>query len=271
MRAVMPADGPVRLGSVKLPEGRRLPLWPGAVPRLWVTSGPVPRSGELWQELSAMSRDTGLVPIVLAFLDGGSAGRPWDNDELGEPGSLESVDQVDVAGVLADNWRNKLPADEPGDEFDEDWAGHVAPYGLRFPGLARGQEQPLSGAELTGALGWFGPARIGLVPAERPADVVALIGHTDVSHDPDLRLLTAVLRSWEDRFGAILAEVGFAHIRLLARRPPRTLPDAQAVAAEIWAMCDEFWLAGQNKYGLWGVSDIAEYILSTPIWSLWLD
>jgi hypothetical protein len=29
----------------------------------------------------------------------------------------------------------------------------------------------------------------------------------------------------------VLVEVGFAHVRLLARRPPPNLPDAQAVAA----------------------------------------
>ncbi len=48
-------------------------------------------------------------------------------------------------------------------------------------------------------------------------------------------LLSGALRSWEHRFGALLAEVGFAHIRLLARRPPRTLEAAQAVAAELWS------------------------------------
>ena len=58
-------------------------------------------------------------------------------------------------------------------------------------------------------------------------------------------LLSAVLRSWEDRFGAALIEVGFDHIRMLVRRPPRTVPDAQAVAAELYVMCDEFWPPGE--------------------------
>jgi hypothetical protein len=39
----------------------------------------------------------------------------------------------------------------------------------------------------------------------------------------------------------VLADVGFAHIRLLAWRPPRTLEGTQAVAAELWSFCDEFW------------------------------
>ncbi len=109
------------------------------------------------------------------------------------------------------------------------------------------------------------------MPASRPADVLALMGHDTINQDSDPRPLAAVLRSWEDRFGATLLEVGFAHIRLLAQRPPRALPEAQAVAAELWAMCDEFWPAGTMSTALWGVTDIAAYILTTPIWSLWLD
>jgi uncharacterized protein DUF4253 len=109
------------------------------------------------------------------------------------------------------------------------------------------------------------------VPASRPADVLAVIGLNDVNRNVDPALLAAVLRSWEDRFGAVLIEVGFAHIRLLARRPPRTLPDIQAVAAELWAMCDEFWPIDQPGTAFRYVDEIAEYIAGTPIWSIWLD
>ena len=42
------------------------------------------------------------------------------------------------------------------------------------------------------------------------------------------------------RFGAVLLEVGFADIRLLVQRPPRTRQSAEAVAAEPWAVCGEF-------------------------------
>jgi hypothetical protein len=47
----------------------------------------------------------------------------------------------------------------------------------QFPCLAPGQEQASTEADLARALGWFGPARIGLVPASRPADVLALVGY----------------------------------------------------------------------------------------------
>jgi hypothetical protein len=117
----MPDDGAVRLGSVELPPGRRIFGWNGDAPRLWATSEPVPGAGRVWRELAGLSGETGLVPVVLAFLDGGHQGRPCDGGELGEPGDLASADSVDAAGVLAENWSGRLPEDE--EELDEDLAG----------------------------------------------------------------------------------------------------------------------------------------------------
>jgi hypothetical protein len=239
------------------------------VPRLWASSEPVPDAGRVWQALVDLRPETGLVPITLAFLGGGHAGRPWDEGEFDDRCDLMSLDGVDAARVLADNWDLKVPVDP--DERDAEMAETIAPFGWDFPGLATGQDQALTEAELARALDWFKLARIGLVPASRPADVLAVIGLNDVNRNVDPALPAAVLRSWEDRFGAVLVEVGFAHIRLLARRPPRTLPDIQAVAAELWAMCDEFWPIDQPGTAFRYVDEIAEYITDTPIWSIWLD
>jgi hypothetical protein len=148
----------------------------------------------------------------------------------------------------------------------------VASYGEQFPGLAPAQEQALTEAELARALGWFGSARIGLVPSARPADVLALVGYDEtVNRYGTPELLSAVLRSWEDRFGTVLLEVGFNHIRLLARRPPRTLRDAQALAAELWPICSEFWPIDPPGTAVCEIGSIAECILDIPIWSMWWD
>jgi hypothetical protein len=269
--ADMPADGPVRLGSVQLPVGKRLFGWDDEEPRLWATSEPVPDAGRVWQALSRMHQDTGLAPILLAFLDKGHHGRPWDERELNDRCDLASVDQLDASAVLAQSWADSLPA-EWDEEDDPELADMTAPYGQHFPGLATRQDQALSEAELTRSMDGFRKARIGLVPASRPADVLALVGYNGTVNrygTPDQ--LSAALRSWEDRFGTVLVEVGFAHIRMLARRPPRTLPHAQAVAAELWAMCDEFWPAAKPGTSVRDVGEIADRILDIPIWSLWLD
>ena len=168
-------------------------------PRLWATSKPVPGAGRVWQALADMHTDTGLVPILLAFLDPyRHCGRPWDNAEFGP--------QCDLAAVA------------------------------------------------------------------RPADVLALVGYNGtVNRYGTPELLSAVLRSWEDRFGAVLLEVGFNHIRLLARRPPRILRDAQAVAAELWPICNEFWPIDRYGTAICEIASIAECILDIPIWSMWWD
>ncbi len=217
-----------------------------------------------------MQPDTGLVPILLAFLTPWADwGRPWDNGELGPRCDLAEVAQLDAAAVLAEQWWVPAQAEL---ESDPELAATVAPYGEQFPGLAPAQEQALTEAELAAALGWFGSARIGLVPAARPADVLALVGYNGtVNRYGTPELLSAVLRSWEDRFGAVLVEVGFNHIRLLARRPPRTLRDARAVAAELWPICNEFWPIDRPGTAVCEIGSIAECILDVPIWSMWWD
>ncbi len=169
--AGVPADGPVRLGSVQLPVGRRLSGW-GEDARLWAASEPVLDAGRVWQALADMHPGTGLVPILLAFLDGGQEGRPWDIGEFGPGCDLAAVDRLDAATVLTGQWADSVPIAE--ELADPELAAMIAPFGEHFPGLARGQDQPLTEAELARALGWFGAARIGLVPASRPAAVLAL-------------------------------------------------------------------------------------------------
>jgi hypothetical protein len=271
VNAEVPADGPVRLGSVQLPPGTRLDGGDNDGPLLWATSAPVPNAGRVWHELTEMHPATGLVPILLGFLDGGQEGRPWDAGELDDRCSLALVDQLDAAAVIAQSWADSVPVEE---EFDDDpeLAAMLAPYGAQFPGLARGQDKELTEAELARALSFFGAARIGLVPASRPADVLALAGYNGtVNRYGTPEVLSAAMRSWEDRFGAVLVEVGFAYIRLLAKRPPRSWPDAQAVAAELWSLSDEFWLIDRDDRAVHEVGTIAQSVLEAPVWSLWLD
>jgi hypothetical protein len=100
--------------------------------------------------------------------------------------------------------------------------------------------------------------------------VLPLIGWMGAVNGVDTVLsLAAVLRSWEDRFGARLLDVGFAEIRLLVERPPRSYEAALPLAAEQFAFCDECTLAGQ--VGLRKVSGVAAGLVNTPIWGFWWD
>jgi hypothetical protein len=143
--------------------------------------------------------------------------------------------------------------------------------GNPFPGLAPATDGGLSSAARTAALRSLRPARVGLIAALRPADVLAVAGWTatDDYRDelPNGVWIGAVLRSWENRFGARLLAIGpGAEIRVLVSRPPRTLAVAEPIAAEHSAFCTE--CAGR---GLRTVRAIAPVLVDAPIWTFWWD
>jgi uncharacterized protein DUF4253 len=253
-RGSMPTDGEVLLGPVRLPPGRRIyagtraegftdvigPAWMAAmeaeayrhaergVPLLWATTEPVPDVGRVWLALHEMAPETGLVPITLAYLDIGNRrrGRPWDSGKLSDPYPLSDADRLGAAELLAKYWEGSL---DPGDDDPEQLA-EVAPFTWKFPGMAPASDEPLSSTELAAAVGVLQPARLGLIPASRPADVLALTGFGGMTNRFGTPAeFTAVLRSWEERFGAVVLEVGFDHVRVLVKRPPRTQRAAGAM------------------------------------------
>jgi hypothetical protein len=108
-------------------------------------------------------------------------------------------------------------------------------------------------------------ARIELVPAARPADILPRMGWAGACNHRTASELVVVLRSWEDRFGAPLPEVGYADIRLLVSRPPQTLQAAQRIAAEHFAFSDE------AHRGAGGIPGIARALVNNPFWYFWWD
>ena len=142
----------------------------------------------------------------------------------------------------------------------------LAPFGGRFPGLAPAVEEELDPELMRRAvMQYTRPARIGLVPAARPADILPRIGWAGACNNRTAPELAAVLRSWEDRFGARLLEVGFADIRLLVSRPPQTLEAAQLIAAEHFAFADDAHKGPRH------VGWIARAIVNNPFWDFWWD
>jgi Domain of unknown function (DUF4253) len=159
------------------------------------------------------------------------------------------------------------------DSLDPDLAEERAPFGAEFPGLAPGEETRLPAAALRAAVTAEGPAFLGLVAARRPADIPAAVGWSvfgsDAPWSPQARSLeiSAVLRSWEDRFGACLLRIGFdAILRVLVERPPRTLEAALRVAAEHFAFADQ---CSEGYAGT--VRDLAELLVGEPVWHFWWD
>jgi hypothetical protein len=158
---------------------------------------------------------------------------------------------------------------DPGaEEFaaDEELRAMFAPFGPRFPGLAPAVAEELDPELIRRAVVQYTRvARIGLVPAARPADILPRIGWAGASNNRTASELAVVLRSWEDRFGARLLEVGFDDIRLLVSRPPQTLQAAQQIAAEHFAFSDEAHKGPRH------VGEIARALVNNPFWDFWWD
>jgi len=256
--------------------GRQLRAWSG-VPVAWVTDKAFSGASLIWSDLGEKSAEPGLRgfrhadeafrkwPGLQPFLLSGMSDEPartWETGEaVGEPEDTTAIDRMDAARVLEGRWG------APGEnEFaeDEDLRARFAPFGPRFPGLAPAVEEELDPELMRRAVFQYArDARMGLVPASRPADILPRLGWCTQSITGSE--LAVVLRSWEDRFGARLLEVGFDEIRLLVSRPPQTLEAAQGIAAEHYAFADTV-----HKGPSW-IGEIARAIVNNPFWDFWWD
>jgi hypothetical protein len=266
-RAARPGDLPSvpapRVADIELPAGRLITPDPeyatgDGSPVLWITDEPASDVGALWSRLAAEFASTGLWPLVLESLSA-KDGRPWLDGEL-DPGLSSNPAEHDAGSVLAEWWGQVVP--DEGEE--EDAFAPIAPFGREFPGLAPASESTRV-ANASRAVARDLEGRLGLVAVTCPADALSVVGWLGPTNAfSDMGMLSAVLRSWESRFGAYLVGVGFDTITLGVERPPESVEAAIHVAAEHFAACSDCVyqgpgsikayasvLAGQREWGFW--------------------
>ncbi|MFF7339852.1 DUF4253 domain-containing protein [Streptomyces sp. NPDC008163] len=136
-------------------------------------------------------------------------------------------------------WTDTTPVPVP--EGIEPWPHDPGPPFEVWPGLAPGtppsaaQPEPEHvAASLLGHLvatrhSGLGECRLVLVPARHGSDVLAAIGWTA---DAPLPLLCALLRSWEERFGARLVAVYGSEPHVVVQRPPTDADHTGLLALE---------------------------------------
>jgi hypothetical protein len=152
----------------------------------------------------------------------------------------------------------------------------LAPFGGTFPGTApatagrallRPDDVPTAAA---GEVDLLGEHLLGLVPVSRPADLPAAVGWfgTSSSWQPwnDVAALSAVLRSWEDRFGAVLVRMGRATLDLAVVAPPWERWECLAIAAEHYAFCDDTYTGNPGT-----LRDYANSLRGATRWSFRWD
>ncbi|CAL9497343.1 hypothetical protein SUDANB95_03343 [Actinosynnema sp. ALI-1.44] len=119
-----------------------------------------------------------------------------------------------------------------------------------------------------GLLHHYPSLRLGLVAAERSADVPTVAGWTGpANHTGNTAEVSAVLRDREDRFGARVVALGPGDLVLGVAAPPTTCAEALAVAAEHFAFCpDNVW---QGDARLSSYAD--RLVADDHRWSFWWE
>ncbi|MEV4334564.1 DUF4253 domain-containing protein [Streptomyces sp. NPDC049597] len=206
-----------------LPSGRFVSCGPVHV---WISDEFPYGIERLWARLLSEQRSTGLVPLVC---------RP---DDLGRAVGLERVDAVRLEEALAGDfaeyrrgrlplWTDPRPASvpegvepwphDPGPPFEE-WPGLAPPMPVTSAGPTPRETASKTLARLLDSRR-LGPdeCRLVLVPASRSSDALALTGW---SAEAPLPLLCALLRSWEDRYGARVVAASGSELHVSVARPP---------------------------------------------------
>ncbi|MER7759829.1 DUF4253 domain-containing protein [Streptomyces sp. NPDC097619] len=256
-----------------------------AGPVLWLGDGPT--TLREWTEAHAARGRSGLWPLLLDALDPAHADfRPWGSGELSHRRKSSPSDH-DPAAVLADWWGDGAEPEDPADVDPLDGAGPLpitAPFGRAWPGIAarphreaaeRARAEAEAEAEVFARasareyLAFCPWVRLGLVAADSGAEALTAVGwEGPCNHDNDTAKHSAVVRDWEDRFGARVVAVGFDTLRLSVARPPVDEREALLVAAEHFAFCpDNIWQGG----GPDGLSGYARELVGAEEWHFWWD
>lgn len=271
---------------------------PDADHALWITDDPMPDVGVLWARLLREHEDNGLWPLLLltmrpygAALDfmqaRGSLGalrierqarRPWHSGEF-EPIPPESVDALDPEEILARWWGeitgqdgDQPPIRPPQQPFRQ-WPG-LAPAGT-----GRSATQDRSADEFAASLvaapggvelltGRDSGVHLGLVQAADGAAALAACGF--MSRRGETAEDAAVIRSWQERFGARLCAVGADCLALSVASPPVTPEHCLRVAAEHLAYETPEALVDGIDTPL-SFEEYAERLSGSTTWWFWWD
>ncbi|WP_060180380.1 DUF4253 domain-containing protein [Streptomyces sp. IMTB 1903] len=247
-------------------------------PLVWVSDEAV-GVGALAAHRGSHLAAAGLQAVLLQDRPG--LERWWQEREFA-PERMSDPDDHHVEPVLRAFWSRVVPDPAEGAEGEE----IIAPFGRDWPGLAMtapsagpdgpdGPDVPedpeVAACALADELierGCLPAPRLALVPSRRAADVPTALGWGGpTNYEADTALISVVLRSWEDRFGARLVALGFDELHLSVAAPPPTTALALPVAAEHFALSpDNIW---QGSGSIRAYTD--EAVIGSGHWSFWWD
>ncbi|WP_017976678.1 DUF4253 domain-containing protein [Actinopolyspora halophila] len=258
-------------GRVELPTGELLAEQSTRIdgnhdpgPLCWISKEPP--SAQLLATLRAESSSNGLWPLLLV-----------DDTELyGDrctvgvvtPEPRAHIGKWQPGQVMSRIWDGLCQIDsELGPAYDED---SLAPFGHSCPGLAPPGDLLADSTVLANQLTQRlldEQTRLGLVPVPRGADALTVLGWSGATnHVSRSAGLSAVLRSWEERFGARVLRLGPDRLDLSVAAPPIRAEHAAAVAAEHWTFAPDRIMQDTGS-----ISAYAEEIRGRRQWTFWWD
>lgn len=222
---------------------------PDRTARAWLTARPVGDREGTWRRWARAFDRTGLWPLLVHEFEG----RPFRSGEL----DRSAGPALDAERVLREGWAGCTP---------------VLPDGTAlphppWPGLAPGRGSPDDrGVVLPHVLTDL-PGSLLLVPARRPADSLATLGwYGACNWSKSGADVAAVLRSWEERFGAYVVSIGFATLDLVVTRPPVTARQCELMASEHLAFCPD-----NLEKTVLALPDYARELRGLEVWHFWWD
>ncbi|MEU7417208.1 DUF4253 domain-containing protein [Streptomyces antibioticus] len=227
-----------------LPPGRLVGPCRDPHPVVWMSDGPVAHAADWWKRLYARRLESGLYPILLEYPD----------DSFEPAGGGHGAD-IDAASYLRSRWT------------DDSW-----PSFQEWPGLARpavtSTDVDACAGEVASAVARDGRARcLALVQVSRGADAPAAVGWSGMSNHMTARELSAVLRSWEDRFGLRIVGFGHGSLYVSVAGRPADVQQAQVLAAEHYLACpDVFFMDPDLDW-----STYHEDLMTRGDWWFWWD
>jgi hypothetical protein len=247
----------------KVPDGRGDP---GVRAAFWVSDGPA--TAALWSRLRAEHGRSGLWPLLLEDLGvGGDPAYPWLSGGGATAEPVREIGSHDPAGFLEAKWAATVPLN---DAWLQENAGEfLRRFGRGWPGLAPPGaliDDPAVVADRCAAGMADGRMRLGLVAVGRGADALVATGWVGAAnYFHRTAELAAVVRSWEDRFGARVVGLGCTTACLSVAAPPVSFEHALRVAAEHLLVCPD------NIEGVGTLAEYAEQLRGATTWSFWWD
>jgi hypothetical protein len=235
-------------GYTRLPSAKR--------PAFWLSDEPA--DSLTWAALRAEHPRSGLWPVLLD-----ETAQPWSAGQI-MPDEARLIGEFSAAGFMAEVWEEWV-ARVPMDALTE-----VEPFGVLCPGPAEPGELQADPDEVADWYAGLVASRgtpLGLAAVSRGADALAVMGWQGALHHNEWMVpMAAVVRSWEDRFGARVVGMGFNTLDLSVAAPPVDHDHAVHVAAEHWAFCPDNIVQGAGD-----LTGYAEQILGRHAWSFWWD